>query len=84
MKDDMAAKPVQLVSINDVKKSAKELFPITSSKLEEISKKREKEQTAVQEVIKVAQKNLVVTVMEKAQAVEFVHHVKIRVEEMRV
>jgi len=32
----------------------------------------------------VAQKNFVVTVMEKAQAVEFVHHVKIRVEEMRV
>jgi len=43
MKDDMAAKPVQLVSINDVKKSAKELFPITSAKLEEISKKRERE-----------------------------------------
>jgi hypothetical protein len=54
MKDDMAAKQVQLLASSDVKKSAKDLFPITAAKLEQISKPKKKEETAVPEIIKVA------------------------------
>lgn len=41
MKEEMAAKPVQM-GANSEKRSAKDLFPITAAKLDEISKPKDK------------------------------------------
>lgn len=83
MKEEMATKAIQLLSNTDVKKSAKDLFPVTAAKLEEISTPKVKQEIAVPEIIKVAQKNFVVTLIERVHAHDFVRDVLMRINETR-
>lgn len=51
------------------------MFPITAAKIDEISKPKVKSEVAVPEIIKVAQKNFVVSLVERVQAHDFVREV---------
>ena len=66
MKEEMASKPINL-QCGEAKTtmSPNQLFPVTSAKLDEISKPKKKQETAVPEIIKVCQNTCVITLIER-------------------
>lgn len=63
--------------------SASQIFPVTSSKLDEISRPKKKLDTAVPEIIKVAQNTCMITLIERTQAHDFVRESHKRIVETR-
>lgn len=82
MTEENSKKEILVLPNNDMKISAKDLFPITPEKLESMSKKKT-DAPMTPELIKVAPKNFVVTLCEKYAAIDFVKEAQNRINEVK-